>query len=73
MPVGKAKVHDHQSEVVCESVSDEEPLAGEVLEPDLWLRVRRLVDESETPILDFVIQLESADRVLAAQCKIIDQ
>lgn len=32
-------MHDHQSEVVSEGVSDEEPATGEVLEPDLRLRL----------------------------------
>ena len=39
LPVRQAQVHDHQPEVVREGVRDEEPRAGQVLEPDL-----RLVD-----------------------------
>lgn len=36
-----AQVHDHEPEVVSEGVRDEEPVTGEVLEPDLrlWLGI----------------------------------
>ena len=37
VPVRKAQVHDHQSEVISECIGDEIPLAREVLEPDLRL------------------------------------
>ena len=37
VPVRQTQVHDHQAEVVSESIRDEKPLAGQVLEPDLRL------------------------------------
>lgn len=41
LPQRNAQMHDHESEVVGERVSDEKPLARAVLEPDLrfWLAV----------------------------------
>ena len=45
VPVGQTKVHDHQAEVVSESIRDEKPLAGQVLEPDLRLGLLRLEDK----------------------------
>lgn len=42
---------DHQSEIIGEGVCDEEPIAGEVLKPNLRLRLRILaslhVDQRE--------------------------
>lgn len=35
LPVWDTQVHDHQSEVVSERVGDEEPVAAEILEPNL--------------------------------------
>lgn len=37
LPVWNTKVHDHQSEVIGERICDKKPLAGQILEPDLWL------------------------------------
>lgn len=39
LPQGYAQMHDHKPEVVREAVSYEVPTAGEVLEPDLRLRL----------------------------------
>ena len=61
LPVGDAKVHNHQSEIVGERVGDEEPLAGEVLEPDLWLRGGASVHEGESAVLDIRVNIECVD------------
>ena len=45
VPVWQTQVHDHQAEVVSESIRDEKPLAGQVLEPDLRLGLLRLEDK----------------------------
>ena len=45
VPVRQTQVHDHQAEVVSESIRDEKPLAGQVLEPDLRLGLLRLEDK----------------------------
>jgi len=54
-------VHDHQSEVVSEGVRDEEPLAGQVLEPDLRLSVRILEDQRKATVLNLGVDFKSAD------------
>lgn len=55
LPQRDSQVHDHQAEVVSESVGDEVPTAGEILKPDLWLALgvfaRIHVDQSETTAL----------------------
>lgn len=63
LPMRDAKVHNHQSEVVCESVRYEEPLARKVLEPNLGFRlvVSSLVDESQTAAFHFRVDVEGYD------------
>ena len=46
-------MHDHEAEVVGEGVSDEEPLARVVLEPDLRLAHASFVKESQAATLHF--------------------
>ena len=58
-------MHNHESEVVCESVGDEEPLTREILEPDLRLSLWVFENESQTTVLDLLVYLESTDRFLA--------
>ena len=40
VPIGQAKVHDHQPEVISECTRYEEPLTRVILEPYLWFGVR---------------------------------
>ena len=61
MPVRQAQVHDHESEVVCERVSNEKPATREVLEPDLRLGCWRLEDESEASVLYLLINIKGTD------------
>lgn len=61
LPVGNAEVHNHQSEIVGEGVGDEEPLAGEVLEPDLRLRGGASVHQGESTVLDIRVNIERVD------------
>ena len=65
MPIWKTQVHNHESEVVCESVGDEEPLTREILGPDLRLSLWVFENESQTTVLDLLVYLESTDRFLA--------
>ena len=53
VPIRNAEVHDHEAEVVCECVGDEEPLAREILEPDLRLCISVLEDQRKTTVFDF--------------------
>lgn len=69
VPVRDAQVHDHQSEVVREGVGDEEPLAGEILEPNLRLGVRVLENQGQTSVFHLGVNVECADSVLAIEVK----
>ena len=54
-------MHNHESEVVREGISNEKPAAGEVLEPDLRLGCGCLEDEGEASVLYLLINIESTD------------
>ena len=59
--MGYAQVDNHEPEVISESVGDEEPLAGQVLKPNLRLRliVFALVDQSEASVLALLVDFKS--------------
>ena len=61
VPIGQAKVHDHQPEVVSKSIGDEEPTSRQVLEPYLWLCIIVFVDHGKAPIPRFSIDVESSN------------
>lgn len=71
LPVGQTQVHDHQTEVVGESVRDEEPRAGEVLEPDLRLVHIASVHQGESAILHFGVNVEGGDVLPKLMKKVI--
>ena len=50
-------MHDHQPKVVSERVSDEEPVATEILEPDLGFVGSTSVDDSQPAVLHFRVDL----------------
>ena len=60
-------MHDHQSEVVSERVGDEEPVAAEVLEPDLGLVGCPSVDDGQPPVLDLRVDFVGVDVFSIAQ------
>ena len=68
MPVGDAKVHNHQPEVISERICDKEPLTREVLKPDLGLALRMSVDKGKSPIFDFSINIKGPN-VLATSIR----
>ena len=68
VPVRDAKVHNHKPEVISEGISDEEPLAGEVLEPNLGFALWVSVDQSKSSIFDFSIDIKGPN-VLAASVR----
>ena len=58
-------MHDHKSEVVSKGVGYEEPVAGEVLEPDLglglWVPPTLHVDQSQPSAFALRIDLKRKD------------
>ena len=60
LPVRYAQVHYHESKVVGKCICNKEPVAGEILEPDLRLLLTVLafsVDKRQSPTLAFRIDL----------------
>jgi hypothetical protein len=51
-------VHDHEAEIVREGVRDEEPRAGQVLEPDLRLVRVPSIHQGQPPVLHLGIDVE---------------
>ena len=60
LPVGQPQVHDHQTEIVCESIRYKEPGAGKVLEPNLWFIGVSSVHEGQSPVFDLGINVKSS-------------
>ena len=54
-------MHDHQTEVIGERVSDVEPLAREVLEPNLRLLVTSSVHDGNTAVGDLRVDFKGMD------------
>lgn len=54
-------MHDHQSEVVSERICYEEPLAGEVLEPDLRLALLLFVYKRQSSVLDLRVDVKCSN------------
>jgi len=54
-------VHDHESEVVGERVRDKEPLARQVLEPNLGLSLRVLEDQGEAAVFHFLVNVKCSN------------
>lgn len=69
MPVGKTQVHDHESEVVSEGVCNEEPLARQVLKPNLGLSLRVLEDQSKAAVFHFLVNVKCSNLVFAKNWK----
>ena len=53
-------MHDHQTEIVCEGISDEEPRTGEVLEPNLGLVCVSSVHQGEAAVFHLRIDIKGS-------------
>jgi hypothetical protein len=56
--MGKAQVHDHQTEIVREGIGDEEPGTGQVLEPYLGLVCISSVHQGEAAVFHLGIDIK---------------
>ena len=54
-------MHNHEPEVIGKRVRKEEPVAREVLEPDLRFGVGASVDDCKSSVLHFRVDIESVD------------
>lgn len=61
LPVWNTKVHDHQSEIISESIRDKKPLARQILEPNLWLGAGASIHQSKSTVLDIGVNIERVD------------
>ena len=61
VPVWNPKMHNHQSEVIGEGVRYEEPLAREILEPNLRFPLRLPVDEGQPSVPNFRVDIKCSN------------